>query len=145
AKCGECHGAYGKVKGGLRLTSRESVLKGGDSGPAAVPGKPEESAIVSAIRYVDEPKMPPKARLADAEIAVLTKWVERGLPWPSAKVEPTPAAAPSGWRITDEQRKHWSYQPLRDPAIPNVKDVAWPRADLDRFILAGLERKGLRP
>src|SRR5258708_35072348 len=62
AKCGECHGESGKVKGGLRLTSRESVLKGGDSGPAAVPGKPGESAIVAAIRYVDEPKMPPKAK-----------------------------------------------------------------------------------
>ena len=142
AKCGECHGASGKVKGGLRLTSREAVLKGGDSGPAVVPGKPGESAIVAAIRYLDEPKMPPKARLADAEVAILTKWVERGLPWPSAKAEATAVAA-SGWRITEEQRKHWAYQPLRDPAPPKVSDASWPKSDLDRFILAGLERRGL--
>ena len=144
AKCGECHGATGKVKGGLRLTSREAVLKGGDSGPAAVPGKPGESAIVAAIRYVDEPKMPPKGRLADAEIAVLTTWVERGLPWPSAKAEVTPIAS-SGWRITDEQRRHWAYQPIRDPAPPEVSDASWPKSGLDRFVLAGLGRRGLRP
>ncbi len=145
ARCGECHGESGKVKGGLRLTSREAVLKGGDSGPAAVPGKPGESAIVAAIRYVDEPKMPPKAKLADAEIATLTAWVERGLPWPSARAEAIPAASPTGWRITDEQRKHWSYQPLKDPAPPKVSNASWPRSDLDRFVLAGLERKGLNP
>ncbi len=145
ARCAECHGGSAKVKGGLRLTSRESVLKGGDSGPAAVPGTPDKSAIVAAIRYVEEPKMPPKAKLADAEIAVLTKWVERGLPWPSAASESTPATAKSAWRISDEQRKHWSYQPLTDPAPPPVSDSAWPKSDLDRFILAALERKGLKP
>ena len=145
SRCGECHGANGKAKGGLRLTSREDVLKGGDSGPAAVPGKPEESAIVAAIRYVEEPKMPPKGKLPDAEIATLTAWVERGMPWPSAKAEAVPVAAKSAWRITDEQRRHWSYQPLRDPAPPKVSDASWPRSDLDRFVLAGLERKGLRP
>ncbi|HEY2155128.1 MAG TPA: PSD1 and planctomycete cytochrome C domain-containing protein [Isosphaeraceae bacterium] len=145
ARCAECHGGSAKVKGGLRLTSREAVLKGGDSGPAAVPGKPDESAIVAAIRYVEEPRMPPKAKLVDAEIGVLTKWVERGLPWPAAASETAPAAVKSAWRITDEQRKHWSYQPLRDPAPPKVSDSSWVRSDLDRFVLAGLERKGLKP
>jgi hypothetical protein len=147
ARCGECHGATGKVKGGLRLTSREAVLKGGESGPAAVPGKPEVSAIVAAIRYVDEPRMPPKGKLADPEIAVLTRWVEQGLPWPATATaaEPTPVAAKSTWRITDEQRKHWAYQPIRDVGPPKVSDSAWPKTDVDRFVLAGLERKGLKP
>src|SRR3954469_6546599 len=69
ARCLECHGEAGKPKGGLRLTSREAVLAGGDSGPSAVPGQPEDSALVQAIRYLDDPKMPPKGKLPDEEVA----------------------------------------------------------------------------
>ena len=145
ARCFECHGDKGKPKGGLRLDSRAAVLKGGDSGPAALPGKPEDSALVAAIRYVDEPRMPPKARLADAEVAILTQWVERGLPWPAKASAPMAGLAKAPWRITDDQRKHWAYQPLSDPPVPRVRDTSWPRSDIDRFILAGLERKGIAP
>src|SRR6478609_7755598 len=70
--CAKCHGEE-KPKGGLRLTSREHLLKGGDTGVAVVAGKPDESLLVAAVRYLDEPKMPPKAKLADADIATLTK------------------------------------------------------------------------
>jgi cytochrome c553 len=147
ARCAECHGSTGKIKGGLSLTSRESLLKGGETGPAAVPGKPGESAIVAAIRYLDDPRMPPKAKLPDSEIAVLTEWVKRGLPWPatSTTTAAVPSVAKSTWRITDEQRKHWSFQPLGDPAPPRVANAAWPKSGIDRFVLAGLERKGLSP
>src|SRR5215217_21 len=87
-RCFECHGPEGKPKGGLRLISREAILKGGDSGPAAVPGQPDQSLLIAAVRYDDEPKMPPKSRLSDRQVAALTRWVAAGLPWTAA---PAPA------------------------------------------------------
>jgi len=78
-RCQKCHSGD-EPKGSLLLTSRANVLKGGENGPAAVPGNPEESLLVMAIRYDDEPKMPPKEKLSDPEIATLTRWVEMGLP-----------------------------------------------------------------
>src|SRR5437763_3183441 len=95
-RCGECHGPTGKAKGGLRLVSRASVLKGGDSGPAAVPGKPDDSLIVQAIAYVDEPRMPPSGKLDDAEVKALRQWVALGLPWPETVKTATPAAPADG-------------------------------------------------
>jgi hypothetical protein len=141
-RCQECHGET-KPKGGLRLTSRANVLKGGDSGPAAVEGKPDDSLLIQAIRYADTPRMPPKQKLKDSEIAVLAKWVQMGLPWPEAGASTTTGAAK--FQITEEQRRFWSFQPVRQVAPPQVKDTAWPRADFDHFILAALEAKGLRP
>ncbi len=120
-RCAECHGDRPTPKGGLRLTSRAGLLRGGDSGPAAVPGKPEESLLVEAIRYVDEPRMPPRKKLTDREIEALTRWVALGLPWPEPKVE-TSAATPAAWRITDDQRQFWSFQPVRDVPPPDVRD-----------------------
>jgi len=145
ARCLECHGEAGKPKGGLRLNSREAVLLGGESGPSAVTGKPDESLLVEAIHYVDEPRMPPKAKLADSEIAVLTRWVELGLPWPSAKVEPRPSVVDEPSPIAKEAERPWSFRPVADPPAPAVLDAAWPRSDVDRFVLAGLEAKGLKP
>jgi hypothetical protein len=144
ARCQECHGATGKPKGGLRLISRESVLGGGDAGPAAVPGKPGESLIVGAIRYLDELKMPPKAKLADEEIAILERWVAQGLPWPKAAAT---AAVPSGteFKITEEQRRFWSFQPVKAVEPPTVNRQDWPLNPIDRFLLARLEKEGLSP
>ncbi len=146
-RCLECHGAKEKPKGGLRLTTREAVIRGGDSGPAAVAGKPDESLLIQAVRYLDEPRMPPKAKLSDREIAILTTWVQRGLPWPETKAAPAPAdpKAASSFRITDEQRRFWSFQPIRDVPAPAVKDERWCRSAIDRFILAPLEAQGLHP
>ena len=81
ARCYECHGEK-KSEAHLRLTSRELILKGGESGPAAVPGKPDESRLCNAIDYIDEPRMPPSAKLSAGEIATLKRWVTMGLPWP---------------------------------------------------------------
>src|SRR5579884_1065911 len=141
ARCLSCHGDS-KPKGGLRLTSRQSVLKGGDSGPAVVPGKPENSLLVHAVRYLDPPRMPPREKLPDREVEVLTRWVALGAPWPQSAA--TVAQGPH-FRITDEQRAFWSFQPVRAPTPPDVRDAAWVRSSLDRFILAKLEVKGLRP
>jgi hypothetical protein len=141
-RCLKCHGDT-KPKGGLRLTSRAAVLRGGDTGPAAVAGKPDMSLLLQAVRYADTPRMPPKGKLSEREIAVLEKWVALGLPWPEAG--PKVVNSGSTFQITDEQRRFWSFQPVRSVAAPAVKDARWPRSDLDRFILAALEAKGLRP
>ena len=140
-RCQTCHGAE-KPKGGLRLTSRSALLEGGGTGPAAVPGQPEQSLLVKAIRHKDSPKMPPKERLADHDIDVLTRWVQMGLPWPDAdKV----IAGLGKFEITPEQRRFWSFQPVKDPSPPAVKDTSWPRTPIDRFVLAKMEAKGLKP
>jgi len=144
-RCQGCHNDQ-KHKGGLKLTSRATLLAGGEGGPAAVAGKPEESPLVHAIRYQDELKMPPKGRLADREVEALTKWVALGLPWPESAAQPAAVAAPGkSYTITDEQRRFWSFRPVRDPAPPAVRDAAWPKGAIDRFLLAALEAKGLRP
>jgi hypothetical protein len=128
------------------------VLRGGDSGPAAVPGKPEESLLVHAVRYHDEPRMPPKKRLSNPEIDTLTRWVELGLPWPtspsmdtSVTALPTNEQNNSSWSIQAAQRAFWSFQPVVDRAPPDVHQRDWPRTPVDRFILASLEAKSLAP
>jgi hypothetical protein len=145
-KCQECHGARPKIKGGLNLMSRAALLKGGDSGPAVVAGKPEESLLIKALQYVDPPRMPPKAKLQDREIAIFTRWVKMGAPWP-ATTDVKPIAAGKAFEITPEQRSFWAFQPMSKPTPPQVKDTAWPRSELDCFVLAALEKegKGLKP
>jgi hypothetical protein len=139
ARCFSCHG-NGKSKGGLSLASRAALLKGGDSGPAAVPGKPDASLLVQAVRHAGERKMP-RDKLPAHEIAALTRWVQLGLPWPEAG----PARPDSSFRITDEQRNFWSFRPVKAPPVPAVKAADWCRTSVDRFLLARLEARGLRP
>jgi mono/diheme cytochrome c family protein len=147
--CFKCHGPT-KTKSGLRLDTRAAVLAGGDSGPAVVPGNLDESLLVTAIRYEDDVlKMPPSKKLDREQIADLIHWVEMGAPWPKADQE-APAPSPSGTRkgafqITDKDRAHWAFQPVRRAAAPNVKDEAWVRNPIDAFILARLDAQGLRP
>jgi hypothetical protein len=144
-RCHKCHGGP-KVKGGLRLTSRANLLKGGESGPAVVLGKPDDSLLIKAIRYNDTPQMPPTEKLKARDIARLTRWVAMGVPWPETTRDQPPAAGAKGpYQITDEQRRFWSFQPIQSVAPPAVTDTSWPRSGLDRFILAGLEAKGLKP
>ncbi len=134
--CYSCHGPK-KQRVDLRLDSRDAILKGGASGPAAVPGQPEKSLLLKAVRHVDaELKMPPDRKLSDRQIADLTRWVRLGLPYPQEKVV---------GQGNTEAKDFWAFQPPTDPPPPAVKDTAWPRSDLDRFLLAKLEEKGLRP
>jgi cytochrome c553 len=144
AKCVDCHGAD-KQKGGLRLDSRDAALRGGDSGAAIEPGKPDDSRLIEAISYRTDLKMPPKSKLSDAEIAHLTDWVKRGAPWPSSKPVSPPKPDAAGPLFTAEEKSFWAFQPVRDPAVPQVKQSAWPKSPLDRFILAALEARGLSP
>lgn len=143
-RCLDCHSAAKKVKGGLRLDLREGWAKGGDSGPAITPGDPEKSLVVEAIRYANRDlQMPPKQKLSAAEEAVLEVWVRLGAPDPreNAAVAPGHKAALS----IEEGRKFWCYKPVQRPAAPAVKDEAWPRGEIDRFILARVEAAGLAP
>jgi hypothetical protein len=147
-RCAECHASTAKtVRGGLLLDTREATLKGGDTGPAVVPGDVEESLLVQAIRY-DDPalKMPPKGKLAEPEIAVLTEWVKRGAPDPRTGAPATALAAPAKpKRVIDleKERTHWAYQPLWRGEPPQVRDTAWVRNPIDRFLLNKLEEQGL--
>ena len=124
-RCFKCHGNIEKPKGGLRLVDRAAVLQGGDSGPAAVPGKSAESYLIQTIGYRDALQMPPDGKLSDAQIATLTKWVELGLPWPAANS--TAAAMPAdkpgdahAYQITEEQRQFWAFQPVK--VVPAARD-----------------------
>ena len=141
ANCFSCH-ANGKSKGGLSLASRESLLKGGDSGqPAVVPGAPDQSPLIVAVRYNDAVKMPKKYKLKDDEIAVLVAWVQRGAPWPAGG----PPIRTAGDAVRPEDRDFWSFRPVADPPLPAVKDPNWCKQPLDRFILAKQEEKGMHP
>ncbi len=143
--CYECHSAGQKTKGGLRLDTRDGWSHGGDSGPAILPGKLDESPLIKAVRYRDKDfRMPPKRKLSDEQIAAFEKWVELGAPDPRSGLAAATTPAKRTINI-EEGRKHWSYRPIAAPPLPPVKDTAWPRRDLDRFILAAQENRGLRP
>lgn len=144
AKCQECH-AGDKAKAGLRLDSREAILAGGESGTAAVVGKPEESLLIDVIGYRNVVQMPPKAKLPDADIATLTEWVRRGLPWPNSKSTVVAPAHTSATDFTEEQKSFWAFRPVKQTPTPDVKDHAWSQTPIDRFILAELEANGLAP
>lgn len=144
--CYRCHSAEGeRVRGGLRLDSREALLAGGASGPAIVPGHPEASLMIEAIRYEDEDfAMPPKQRLADQEVADLERWVALGAPWPGARSE---EHEPAAGAVIDLEagRAWWAFQPLARPDVPGVDDEAWVWSTLDRFVLSELEARELEP
>lgn len=143
-KCHECHSLEaGKTKGGLRLDSRAGMVSGGDHGPAIIPGDPGKSLLLTAIRHADHNlKMPPKGRLSGSIIADFESWIAMGAPDPREDSTPPPQTAAVS---IEEGRQWWSLQPLNRPAIPSVQDAAWPLTDIDRFVLAGLEAKGLKP
>lgn len=143
--CFECHSGK-KQRGGLRLDSRAAVLAGGDLGPAVVPGDPEKSLLIKAIHYQDrELKMPPTKRLPKEHVVALTRWVKMGAPWPGADTPVAGGTRKGKFQITDRDRAHWAFQPVKRPTVPAVKDRGWVRNPIDAFILAGLEAKDLRP
>jgi cytochrome c553 len=135
--CFQCHGPK-KQMSGLRLDSRAALLEGGDDGPAIVPGDADKSRLVQAVRQSGRLKMPPKGKLPAQAVTDLAAWVKMGAPWPAP--QPSPAV-----RQEEAWRKHWAFQPVKDPPLPAVRDQSWPATSVDRFILAGLEAKGLRP
>ena len=139
--CFACHTST--ALGNLKIVSAESLRKGGNSGPAIVPGKPEESLLFQAVSHTHPKlKMPPQGKLSTEEIATLRHWISDGAVWPESK-----SAIPkeTGYRITAEQRQFWSFQPVRKPAIPSPRDRSWVKKPIDAFVMARLEKEGMRP
>jgi hypothetical protein len=142
-RCYQCHSNQAKkLRGGLHLDSRAALLAGGDSGPAVVAGKPDQSLLLQAVRYTDPLlQMPPKGKLADREVAVLAEWIRRGVPFPgtdsSTKTERT--------IDTVKGRQFWSFRPLRASPPPTSHNADWVRQRIDAYILARLEEHGLTP
>ena len=140
--CYKCHSADEKIKGGLQLDTREGLRHGGDSGPALVPGNPEESLLWTAISWQDEDyEMPPKQKLSESIRADFRKWIEMGAPDPR-----------EGEKIVlrteidiAEGRQFWSFQKPEKTSLPAVEAVDWPQSEVDRFLLAALEEEGLVP
>ena len=135
--CISCHGPKAQ-KGGLRLDSREALLRGGESGPVIVEGDPESSLLIDAVAHTADPKMPPRGKLAASVLDDLKNWVKQGAPWPESS--PT----------TQEQEKaptarSWAFRPVANPSYPLVSDPKWPRTSVDWFVLKGLDEAGLKP
>jgi hypothetical protein len=134
-KCFKCHGEK-KQWGGLRLDSRGALLRGGESGAAIVPGRPDKSLLISVIRETDdELRMPKDDSLTPRQINELVRWVEMGAPFPTE----------AGRAERTRDPNHWAFQPPVRPPVPAVVNSAWPQSTLDRFILAKLEAAELSP
>ena len=151
-QCFRCHSeesaSRGKLKAGLRLDSLQGMLEGGDSGVALVPGDPGKSLLIEAVNYRNEDMaMPPKRKLPDGQINLLTQWVQMGAPWPGADLEPDRAASPDADQPAYDwerfRREHWSFRPVTKPQLPDVSADGWAKSPVDRFILAKLEDQGM--
>jgi mono/diheme cytochrome c family protein len=125
--CLSCHSAK-TSSSSLSLETRDAILRGGKRGPAAQPGKPDDSLLVQAVRQTGQLKMPPGRKLPDEQIYVLENWIRAGMPM----AEPVAAS-------------HWAFQPPKRPSLPEVSDESWARSAIDRFILARLDAAGLKP
>src|SRR4029078_8566045 len=133
-------------KGGLRLDSSESMVKGGETGPAIVPGDAQGSLLIQAVPQLPRKPKTPKGggrKLTAEEIAVLSEWIQAGAPWPTTSTAAKPAA-PADKPITPEKRAFWSFQPIASHTPPAVKGT-WAQTPIDRFILARLEKEGIAP
>jgi mono/diheme cytochrome c family protein len=139
--CFSCHGPE-KQKAGLRLDSRDRLIKGSENGPVIVPGKPEASKLIQAINYGGDPQMPPKGKLPQQAIDALTAWVKMGVPWPDGPPRQQGTTASNN---TEAWKNHWAFQPVRKPPFPAVKTPGWCTSPIDAFILAKLEANGLAP
>ncbi|MFM8581524.1 MAG: DUF1553 domain-containing protein [Planctomycetaceae bacterium] len=142
-ECFPCHSSRlpDKLQGGLALDTAAGLRTGGDSGPAIDPADPAASLLLERLSDPDPARsMPPKKRLAPDVLADLTEWVRRGAP------DPRQAPADGSTPLAETARQtHWAFQEPREPPLPEVARTTWPRDDIDRFVLAGLERRGLAP
>ena len=140
-QCAACHGEKQQA-GGLRLDTVAGLAKGASSGAVVIAGDVEKSALLRAVHYDGKIKMPPTGKLPADQIAALTEWVRRGAVWPATKALPPVATTGS---FTAAQKKFWSFQPVKQSAVPTVKSAAWIKNPIDTFLLARLEAKGLKP
>ncbi len=142
ANCYACHGET--AMGGLRLDTREGFFKGSDAGPIVEPGKPDASTLLKVVQHAaGYPAMPKgRAKLAPADIDVLTEWVRLGAVWPAPATAAATPVASHAKAITAEQRAFWSFAPLAASPPPSVRDSDWPATDIDRHVLAAPRSRG---
>ena len=140
-KCYACHSSDTMAMGELRLDSKEALLQGGSRGPAITPGDPASSLLVKAISYASiDLKMPPTGKLSADEVASLEAWIRMGAPDPRSAE--SPEVQQEGIDLA-EGRQFWSFRPVAQPTLPEVRNLSWVRTDTDRFVLARLETEGL--
>jgi len=147
--CYECHGEE-KQKAGLRLDNLADILLGGDTGPAIVRGKPQESLLIEAVHYTNEDlQMPPEEQLGSYEVEMLEKWIALGAPWPAqASTSARPKSAKDAYGFTAEDRAYWAFQPLAAVTPPALEDDAarqWAATAIDQFVSAKHAEHGLKP
>jgi cytochrome c553 len=139
--CLECHGST-KSESGFRVDSRNAILAGGDSAePGAVAGKPESSLIIQSVLHQSDYDMPPNEKLSQQQANDLAHWVKLGLPWPADSEPISKVGMPE--LLASHKASHWSFQPVRQPPLPDVNHIAQVRAPIDRLILSKLESNGL--
>ena len=147
-ECYECHGAK-KTKGNLRLDHISHILKGGDTGPALVPGNAKGSLIIEAVQRTDPDfAMPPKSELTASQVAILEKWISDGAPWPPQEPAPNQGKVTDQHGFRKEDYQWWAVQPVSDPQPPQLGKgwaTAWAKNDVDRFVARKLKEKGLKP
>ena len=143
--CYKCHGSD-KQKGNLRLDLREEALAGGESGPAIIPGKPDESALVDAVKW-QTLEMPPTGKLNESQIATLTEWIRLGAPMPKDHGSGGGASVrKSRGVITDEDRQWWAFLPIRPHSLPAIQNSEFRiQNSIDSFITRKLAENGLTP
>ncbi len=136
--CFACHTST--KLGGLEMSSRDALIRGGNSGPAIEPGHPERSLLLKAVSHTDERlKMPPQGKLSDPQVSDLAVWIRDGAVWPNA----LETQGADDFQVTDEHRRFWAFQPVHTPQLPEVRNHARAKTPIDRFIVAQLEEKGL--
>ena len=138
-QCLKCHSEH-KQEGGLRLDTRDAILKGGDSGPALVPSHADQSLLMEAVRY-ESLEMPPSGKLRDKQIRQLQRWIDMGAYWPE-NIEPL-REGPS--EITSEDRQWWAFQPVHPTVAPGLEGDQWSKNEIDRFVLHELNAAKLTP
>ncbi len=138
--CYSCHGPK-KQQAGLRLDSREAILKGSDNGPVVDLKQLDKSLILQVIGYQVDVKMPPKGPLPKSDVQILQSWIKEGMPWPKATVAQASQQDP----ILLAKKTHWSFKPVQKQPIPEVKDGSWVQNSVDHFILSRLEKAGMHP
>ncbi len=144
-KCTKCHGLASPMAN-LDLRTREGALKGGQHGPAIVPGNAGASRLYRHVAAQEQPQMPLGGKLSEQEVAALKAWIDGGAEWdPGIKLEAAAVPAAAETKFTNAQRKYWAFQKVVKPAVPTVKDKSWVRTPIDSFILSKLEERGVKP
>ncbi len=139
-RCYDCH-SEDSAESGLRVDSLSGLLKGGDRGPAMVPGKPKASFLISAVNHSGQVHMPPKEKLSQKEINDLTEWIRLGSYWPNSKpIVESAATQPDGPLFSQREKEFWAFQLPQKPELPKVKTAAWVKSPLDAFVLSKLEK-----